>query len=233
MLTIESEENLVDALIRKDFGNEVDHMEKMFELFLESYNFICTHEEELLTQEDYAKWSVFFLFIRNLRILRRAFHSILKGYYEVSIAIQRMAFENHLLMYFFMHRPEEAKEWWSGKRYGLRKIRRETRKRLSYDEVYGELSQFVHASIETTKYFWKPKDKETTIWTTEYVPIDFYRALVGLSTFGMATLLIIIPTIFGNKFAEVPLLREIRELNASIKQILKDALAKLKKNGNQ
>lgn len=229
LLTIDNEESLVESLIRRDFENEVNYLEKMFELFMKSYNFICTHEDDLLSKEDYAKWSTFLLFIRNLRILRSAYNSMLKGYYEVSIAVQRMAFENHLLMYFLMHRPEEAKEWWAGKRYGLKRLKREARKRLSYDEIYGELSQFIHANIETTRYFWKPKDEETTIWTTDYVPEDFYRALVGLSTFGMATLLIIIPTIFDAKFAEEPLLKDIQELDTLTKQILKDALEKMKK----
>ena len=228
MLAIENEENLVESLIRRDFGGEIRHLENMFELFMKSYNFICAHEDELLAQHDYANWSVFLLFIKNLRILRSAYNSMLKGYYEVSIAIQRMAFENHLLMYFFMHRPKEAEEWWSGKRYGLKRLKREARKRLSYDEVYGELSQFVHANFETTRFFWKPKGKETTIWTTDYVPEDFCRALLGLSTFGIATLMIIVPTIFGHKFREEPLLRDIEELNASSKQILREAFEKLK-----
>jgi len=39
--TTENEENLVESLIRKDFRKEVDHMEKMFELFMKSYNSIC------------------------------------------------------------------------------------------------------------------------------------------------------------------------------------------------
>ena len=229
MLTIENEENLVSSLIQRDFGKEINHLNEIFELFIKSYNFICTHEDDLLSKEDYAKWSIFLLFIRNFRVLRSAYHSMLKGYYEASIAIQRIAFENHLLMYFFMHRPEEAKEWWFGKRYGLRRLKKEARKRLSYDEVYGELSQFVHANIETTRFFWKPKDEETTIWTTDYVPEDFHRALVGLTIFGMATLLIIIPTIFGTKFKEEPLLKDILELNALSKQFLEDSLKKLKK----
>jgi len=229
MLTIENEENLVSSLIQKDFGTEINHLEKMFELFMKSYDFICTHEDDLLSKEDYAKWSIFLLFIRNLRCLRSAYHSMLKGYYEVSIAIQRIAFENHLLMYFFMHRPEEAKEWWFGKRYGLRRLKKEARKSVSYDKLYGELSQFVHANIETTRFFWKPKDEETTIWTTDYVPEDFLRALIGLTIFGNATLLMIIPTIFGNKFKDEPLLKDILELNALCEQILEDSLNKLRK----
>lgn len=227
MLTIENEENLVGSLIRKDFEREVDHIEKMFELFMKSYSFICKHEDDLLSKEDYAKWSIFFLFIRNLRILRSAYHSMLNGYYEVSVAIQRMAFENHLLMYFFMLKPEEAKEWWSGKKYGVRRLKREARKSLSYDEVYGSLSDFVHANLEATRFFWKPKGEETTIWTTDYVPKDFYRALHGLLLFGVATLLIIIPTIFAGKFKDEPILKDIREFNAINKQILKEALEKL------
>lgn len=230
LLTIENEEKLVESLIRKDFRREIDHIGKMFELFMRSYTFICTHEDDLLSKEDYAKWSIFFLFIRNLRILRGAYHSMLNGYYEVSLAIQRIAFENHLLMYFFMHKPEEAKHWWSGKRYGLRKLKREARKSLSYDEVYGSLSEFVHANLEATRFFWKPKGEETAIWTTDCVPKDFYRVLHGLLLFGVATLLIIIPTIFAGKFKDEPLLKDIREFNSLNKQILKEAWGKLDKS---
>jgi len=227
LLTIENEENLVESLIRKDFGREVDHIEKMFELFMKSYNFICKHEDDLLSKEDYAKWSIFFLFIRNLRILRSAYHSMLNGYYEVSVAVQRMAFENHLLMFFFMHKPEEAKEWWSGKRYGVRKLKREVRKSVSYDEIYGSLSEFVHANLKATRFFWKPKGEETTIWTTDYVPEHFVSALLSLLLFGASTLLIIIPTIFAGKFKDESILKDIREFNAIKEQILKEALEKL------
>lgn len=227
LLTIENEENLVKSLIQKNFKKEVDHVEKMFGLFIESYNFICAHEDDLLSKEDYAKWSIFLLFIRNLRILRSAHHSMMKGYSEVSIAIQRMAFENHLLMYFFLHKPEEAKEWWSGKKFGVRRLKKEARKSVSYDEVYSGLSEFVHANFGSTRFFWKPRGKETTIWTTDYVPESFYWALFGLSLFGVATLLIIIPAIFKNKFKDESLLRDIHKFNSLNKQILIDGLKKL------
>ena len=230
MSTIENEESLVESLIQKNFGVEEDHVKNMFKLFMESYRFICTHEDDLLSKEDYAKWSIFFLFIRNFRILRSAYHSMLKGYYEVSLAIQRMAFENHLLMYFFMRRPEEAEKWWSGHRFGLRKLKREARKNLSYDEVYGNLSELVHANLKATRFFWKPKGEETTIWTTDYIPEDFYWALQGLLLFGVATLLIIIPTIFTDKFKDETLLKNIHEFNSLNKIILKNTLEEIKKN---
>lgn len=223
MLTIENEEELVETLIRKDFEKEILHTEKMFELFMKSYSFICTHEQELLTKEDYAKWSVFVLFIRNFRILRSAYHSMFKGYYEVSIAVQRMAFENHLLMFYFMHREDEARKWWFGKRFKPRFLKKEVQERLSYKEVYGSLSEFVHANFKTTRFFWKPKGKETTIWTTDYVQEDFFRALHGILTFGVATLLITIPTIFNGKFKEEPLLKNIMDFADLNKLVLKDA----------
>jgi hypothetical protein len=134
-----------------------------------------------------------------------------------------MAFENHLLMYFFMNKPDEAREWWFGKRYGVRKLKREARKTVSYDEVYGRLSKFIHANFEATMFFWKPKGKGMTIWTTDYVPRHFYQALVSLLLFGTATLLVIIPTIFADKLKDAPIPKDIIEFNAINKQILKEA----------
>jgi len=229
MLTIEDKERFVHSSIRLEFTKETDHIEEMFELFTKCYKFVHEHEDDVLPDaEDYAKWSTFLLFIRNFRVLRVAHHSMLKGYNEVSIAVQRLAFENHLLMFFFMFRPEEAKEWWSGKRIGLRRLKREARKRLSYDEVYAELSKLVHANIETTRFFWKPHGEGMVTWTTDVIPADFYWALQGLLTLGIATLLGIIPTIFGEEFQEEPLVKEIKEFNVSSKRILKDISEKLR-----
>jgi len=105
LLSIGNEEDLVEALIRKDFEKEINHMEKMFDLFLRTYDFICRHEKDFFTREDYAKHSIFLLFVRNFRILRSAFHSMIKGYYEVSSATQRLAFENHMLNRSWLSSP--------------------------------------------------------------------------------------------------------------------------------
>lgn len=234
MSTIETREKFVDALIHMNFEKEIRHIEKMFELFMRSFKFISTHEKELLTKQDYAKWSILLLFIRNLRILRCAYHAMLKGYYDVSIGIQRMAFENHLLMFFFMHKEEEAKKWWFGKRFKPKFLKEEVKERLSYDAVYGKLSKFVHANFETTRFFWEPvgkQGKQTSVWITDYIPKDFYHALHGLLLFGVSSLLIIIPTIFRDKFKDEPLIKEIRDFNAIDKVILKEALEKVREKG--
>jgi len=228
LLSIGNEEDLVEALIRKDFEKEISHMEKMFDLFLRTYDFICRHEEDFFTKEDYAKHSIFLLFVRNFRVLRSAFHSMMKGYYEVSSATQRLAFENHMLMNYFVHRPEEAEDWFSGKKIGLRRLKREYRKHYTLDKTYGRYSNFVHANFETTHFFLKPKVKEVTIWTTDYVPVDFFLALIGLSAFGIGTMITILQSLFDKRYAKEPLLREIGEFMARDKIIFEEAFKKVK-----
>lgn len=228
LLSIGNEEDLVEALIRKNFEKEIDHMEKMFDLFLRTYDFICRNEQDFFSKEDYAKHSIFLLFVRKFRILRSAYHSMLKGYYEMSSAIQRMAFENHMLMTYFVHRPEEAKKWFSGEKIGLRRLKREYRKHYSLEKTYGRYSNLVHANFETTHFFLKPKVGEVTIWTTDYVPADFYLALLGLSAFGIGTMLTILRTLFDKKHAKEPLLKEIGEFMANDKIILDEAFEKMK-----
>lgn len=124
-----------------------------------------------------------------------------------------------------MNNPEEAEEWWSGKRFGLRKLKREARKRLSYDAIYGNLSEFVHANFGTIRFFWKPESDTTAIWITDYVPEYLYMALHGLLIFGLATLLVIVPTIFS-EFPEEPLLKEIRDYDDKTKIVLEETLKK-------
>lgn len=228
LLSIENEEKLVEALIRKNFEKEINHMEKMFDLLLRTYDFICRNEEDFFSKEDYAKHSIFLLFVRNFRILRSAYYSMLKGYYEMSSAIQRMAFENHMLMNYFVYRPEEAKEWFSGKKIGLRRLKREYRKHHSLDKLYGRYSNLVHTNFETTRFFLKPKVKEVTIWTTDYVPTDFFLALVGLSAFGTVAILMILSTLFDEKHVKEPMLNEIRKFMANDKTILDEAFEKIK-----
>jgi hypothetical protein len=220
--TLTKAENATESVIRKNFDKEIAHSERMFELFLKSYRFITAHQDMLLSKDDYLRWSTFLLFIRNLRILRSAFHSMLNGYYEISMAIQRMGFENHLMMYFFMRKPEEAKNWWSGRRFGLRRIKREARKTLSYDQVHANLSEFIHTNFSTTTFFCEFKGEGASVAVTDYSQKHFCLALQGLLVFGVATLLIIVPTMFYPDFKDDELVKEIETFDTSSKRIINE-----------
>lgn len=219
---IKDGESAVDALTQKDFEEEIQHTEKMFDLFYRTFKFIVKHQDDILTEHDYVKWSILLLFVRNLRILRCAYRSMLNGYYDVSIAMQRMAFENHLLMYFFLLREKEAKKWWLGKRFSPRFLKKEVRDSLPYDEVYGILSESVHANFKMISFFSKEKGKDLEIWITKYDSTHFYRTLHGFLLFGVATLMIMIPTAFKEKFREEPLVKDIQEFVSLTKHLLKD-----------
>lgn len=220
-------EDTVRILIRRDFQKEIKHAEKMFGFFLKIYRFLSRHSGDILTEHDYVKWSTLLLFMRNFRILRCAYRSMLNGYYDVSFAELRMAFENHLLMFFLSLREEEAKKWWYGKRFTPRFLKREVREKLSYDEVYKSLSNFIHTDFKITRFFIKERGKALEVWVTEYDSKHFYGALQGLFSFGLATLMLIIK-VFRDSLKEETFENDIKDFNSLTKRILKDARKKAK-----
>lgn len=153
---------------------------------------------------------------------------MLNGYYDVSVAMLRMAFENHLLMFFFLDREEEARKWWSGKRFTPKFLKEEVRKSLSYDKIYGDLSELIHTDFKVTRFFSEPKGKGMAVWITNYDPAHFCATLHCLLTFGVATLMITSKA-FREEFKKKHLVREISEFVSLNKLILKSAKKKNRK----
>ena len=218
-------ENAVDALTREDFEEEIQHIEKMFGLFFRIFKFFAKNSGEILTEHDYTKWSIVLLFLRNLRVLRCVHRSMLNGYYDVSVAMLRMAFENHLLMYFFLNREDEARKWWSGKRFTPKFLKKEVRESLSYDKVYRSLSELIHTNFKVTRFFSEPRGEDLAVWITNYDSARFYQTLHGLLTFGAATLMVT-PMAFRDEFKIKHLVKEISEFVSLNKLILKSAQKK-------
>lgn len=88
---------------------------------------------------------------RIFRILRCALNPSLEGYYDVGMALLRIAYENHLLMRYLSENEKEAELWFRGKRFDPSFLR----KNVSYasDPLYREMSSFIHSSFKSTLAF--------------------------------------------------------------------------------
>jgi len=226
---IEKGENKVAVLTQKDFQREIKHVGKMFDYFFKIFKFLTEHSGDFFTEHDYMKWSIMLLFLRNFRIFRCAYRAMLNGYYEVAIAMLRMAFENHLLMFFLLTREKEAENWWHGKKFAPRFLKSEVRKDWSYDTVYRNLSVLIHANFEVTKFFSNPKDRDLAVWITNYNPKRFVESLHPLLYFGVGTLMIM-PMAFKDKLIfAYALTKEVQKLSSSTKRLLRNARKKYEK----
>lgn len=87
---------------------------------------------------------------RIFGIVRCAFNPCLEGYYDVSMALLRIAFENHLLLVYLSENEDEAKLWFEGKRFAPTFLRKHVDWR---DSLYRMMSEFVHSSFRSTLVF--------------------------------------------------------------------------------
>lgn len=98
--------------------------------------------------------------------MRCAFKSSLEGYYDISYALLRIAYENHLLMTYLTKNEEEAKRWFRGKIFAPKFIRQ----KVSYadDSLYKEMSEFIHSSFKSTLAFTEVEKSKTKATLGEY-----------------------------------------------------------------
>ena len=186
---LEEAELIVSALTRRDFKKEIGHFDEMFELFLETFHFLSKNAP--LNEEEYIEWSGFLLFIRIFRVIRSAYKCMMYGYYDVAMALLRMAFENHLLMFYLSDRKDEAKQWFQGKRFTPRFLKKEVKK-PRYDEPYSMWSDFVHTDFKTIHWFLKEQGKGSIVSVAEQDPLQFCIVTHGLLAVGKATLALIV-----------------------------------------
>ena len=98
----------------EELGNVTNHIEKGFGILSEIMHMIAKKEA---VEESYKRGAVVILSYRILRILRSAYWCMVHGYYDVAMALLRLAFETHLLLYFLSKREKEAKQWFEGKEF--------------------------------------------------------------------------------------------------------------------
>lgn len=135
---------------RKERKEEIDFLENLLNVFLETFEVL--HE---LVSADYefthSQNACFRISYRIFRFTRCAFNSLLEGYYDVSTALLRIAYENHLLLYYLSENEEEAILWFKGKTFDPSFLRKKYGK--SSHSIYRWMSESVHSSFKSTLSF--------------------------------------------------------------------------------
>ena len=99
---------------KKEFKKELCFVKETSEVFLKTFEALSNQNVQEFTFSKDATYRVSY---RIFRILRCAFNASLEGYYDVSMALLRIAYENHLLMNYLSKNEKEAELWFRGKRF--------------------------------------------------------------------------------------------------------------------
>ena len=135
---------------RKEFKRELSFLSEISELFLKTFE-VLSDEIENVQKFSYGKDASYRISYRIFRVFRCALNSSLQGYYDVSMALLRIAYENHLLLNYLSQREKEAKLWFEGKTFNSAFLR----KNVSYasDSLYKKMCEFIHSSFKGTFAF--------------------------------------------------------------------------------
>jgi len=162
MSLLRSEESETAMKSKEDFAEKLDFVESLSELFLQTTKAMDSKVQDLSTSKDAAYRIAFKIF----RTLRCSLKAALEGYYDVSMALLRIAYENHLLMKYLSENEEEAKLWFEGKRFSPSFLR----KNVSYssNSLYQEMSEFIHCSFKGSLSFTMIEEEQTKATIGEY-----------------------------------------------------------------
>lgn len=133
---------------KREFKKELGFAKRTSELFLRTFEVLSNENVQDFT---YSKDATYRISYRIFRTLRCAFNSSLEGYYDISMALSRIAYENHLLVNYLSKNEKEAKLWFEGKTFKPTFLR----ENVSYasDSLYKEMCEFVHSSFKSTFFF--------------------------------------------------------------------------------
>jgi len=107
---------------KEDFDAELRFFEDGSELFLKTFEVLSSGDYDKFTHSKDATYRISY---RIFRILRCSLNCSIQGYYDVGIALLRIAFENHLRMKYLSENENEAELWFKGKQFKPWQIRRE------------------------------------------------------------------------------------------------------------
>lgn len=178
---------------KREFKKELRFVRETSEVFLKTFEVLSNENVQEFTNSKDASYRISY---RIFRILRCAFNSSLEGYYDVSMALLRIAYENHLLMRYLSENENEAKLWFRGKRFAPTFLR----KNVSYasDSLYKEMSEFIHSSFKSTFAFTEMEKDRTKATLGEYNKEQLKRVLF-LMLMTMATTLIWLSLTFAQE----------------------------------
>ena len=178
---------------RREFKKEMSFLEETSDLFLKTFDVLSNEVTQEFTESEDACYRISF---RIYRILHCATSCSLKGYYDVSMALLRIAYENHLLMNYLSKNKEEAKLWFKGKRFAPSYLRQN----VSYasDSLYQEMSEFIHSSFKSTFFFTELEMGRTKATLGEFSR-DKFKNVLPLMLMTMATTIILLSLTFAQE----------------------------------
>ena len=158
---------------KKEFKKELSFVRETSEVFLRTIEVLSNENVQDFT---YSKDATYRISHRIFRVLRCALNSSLEGYYDISMALLRMAYENHLLMNYLSKNEREAKLWFEGKIFKATFLR----KNVSYasDSLYREMCEFIHSSFKSTFAFTVIENGRTKATLGEYSKEQFKNVLL-------------------------------------------------------
>lgn len=178
---------------KREFKEELSFVRETSEVFLRTFGILSNENVQAFTKSKDATYRIAY---RIFRILRCAFNSSFEGYYDVSMALLRIAYENHLLMNYLSKNEKEAKLWFGGKRFSPTFLKRN----VSYasDSLYQEMSEFIHSSFRSTFTFTEMEKGRTKATLGEYNKERFENVLF-LMFMTMATTIIWLSVTFAQE----------------------------------
>jgi len=141
-------------------------------LFLQTAKVMDDKVQDLSVSQD-AAYRVTFRIFRTVRCSLKA---ALEGYYDVSLAMLRIAYENHLLMKYLSEHEIEAELWFKGKRFRPKFLRANVS--YSSNSLYQEMSEFIHCSFKSSLSFTVFNGEQTKSILGKYNKDQFERSLL-------------------------------------------------------
>jgi len=172
MSLLESDELETIVKSKEDFAERLGFVESLYELFLQTFNVMDSKVQNLSNNKDAACRIAHRIF----RTLRCSLKAAQEGYYDASMALLRIAYENHLLMNYLSQHEKEADSWFDGKRFSAHFLR----KNVSYssNSLYQEMSEFIHCSFRSSLSFTVFEEEQTKATLGEYDKNQFDRSLL-------------------------------------------------------
>ena len=141
-------------------------------MFLQTAKVMDDKVQDLSVSQD-AAYRVTFRIFRTVRCSLKA---ALEGYYDVSLAMLRIAYENHLLMKYLSEHEIEAELWFKGKRFRPKFLRANVS--YSSNSLYQEMSEFIHCSFKSSLSFTVFNGEQTKSILGKYNKDQFERSLL-------------------------------------------------------
>lgn len=160
------------AKSKDDFSEKLGFAESLSELFLLTANSMDNRVQDLSISKDAAYRITFRIF----RTVRCSLKAALEGYYDVSMALLRIAYENHLLMKYLSENEKEAELWFRGKKFHASFLR--ANGSYSNNSLYQKMSEFIHCSFKSSLSFTVFNGEQTKAILGEYNKSQFERSLL-------------------------------------------------------